>query len=292
MKIRVENLTKRYDSTLALDRLSLAVPEGAIFGLVGPNGSGKSTFLKLIMGFVFPDSGLIDLGTLSRTQIGYTPDRPFLPVRLRAAEFLSLAGELSGLRGADLKQSVSFRLEQVGLGGAARTRIGALSKGMFQRLSLAAALVHDPSLLLLDEPMSGLDPGQQSMLRDVIREAQAEGKTILMSTHRLSDVTNLCTHVAILKQGRLVRAGPLTDVLIPQHRVLITVDRLPAALAAWLGANYVGVASADRTIALAVEGMRAKSEILRILLDAGCDIEQITQQRATLDEVYQEAVQS
>ncbi len=290
--IRVENLTKRYDATVALDRLSLAVPEGAIFGLVGPNGSGKSTFLKLLMGFIFPDAGVIDLGMLTHTQIGYTPDRPFLPVRFRAAEFLAVAGELSGLQGPALKQAVAQRLEQVGLSDAARTRIGALSKGMFQRLSLASALVHDPRLLILDEPMSGLDPGQQAGLRAVIQGAHAEGKTILMSTHRLSDVADWCTHVAILKQGRLVRSGPLAEVMQPQHRVTITVDHLPPELSEMLCARYPSIAVADRTITLEDTPHGTKHEILRALIDAGCDIEGLVQQRATLEEVYLEAVRS
>ncbi len=290
--IRVENLTKRYDTTLALDRLSLTVPEGAIFGLVGPNGSGKSTFLKLLMGFLYPDYGSIDLGPLTHMQIGYTPDRPFLPTRFRAAEFLSVAGELSGLRGPALKKAVEHRLEQVGLRDAARTRISALSKGMFQRLSLAAALVHDPRLLILDEPMSGLDPGQQAALRAVIQEAHGEGKTILMSTHRLSEVSNLCTHVAILKQGRLVQTGALAEVMQPQHRVVITVEHLPAGLAEMLCSRYPGIAIADATITLSEAALEAKREILRALMDAGCDIQGLVQQRATLEEVYLQAVQS
>ncbi|MGB8646862.1 MAG: ABC transporter ATP-binding protein [Anaerolineae bacterium] len=288
--IRVDNLTKRYDTTLALDRLSLTIPQNTIFGLVGPNGSGKSTLLKLLMGFLFPDGGTIDLGPWSRTGIGYTSDRPFLPVRFRAAEFLTLVGELSGLRGAALSVAVMQRLEQVGLSDAARTRISALSKGMFQRLSLAAALVHDPPLLLLDEPMGGLDPGQQAALRAVIQSARQEGKTILLSTHRLSEVTNLCTHIAILKQGQLVRTGALADVLAPQPQVMITVDHLPAELGKVLCAQYPGVTVAGSTITLDDAAQACKNDILHLLMEHGCDIQQLIQQRATLEQVYLEAV--
>ncbi len=288
--IHVDNVSKRYGATLALDRLTLAVPDGAVFGLVGPNGSGKSTFLKLLMGFLFPDAGRIDLGGIDRTRIGYTPDRAFLPSRLHVAEFLELSGGLSGLRGAARREAAAARLRQVGLDQVADKGIGSLSKGMLQRLSLAAALLRDPPLLLLDEPMSGLDPGQQAAVREIIRGLNREGRTVLLSTHRLSEVSDLCSHIGILNRGRLVQAGPLAGVLYPRARVEIVVDRLPPDLRTFLIAHYPGLQADDDRIMLEGPALACKKEILQALLDAGCDIRQLSQQQATLEEVYLEAV--
>jgi ABC-2 type transport system ATP-binding protein len=289
--IRVTNLTKRYGATLALDALSLTVPDGSVFGLVGPNGSGKSTLFRLLMGFIFPDTGAIDLGSFPPRQIGYTPDRPFLPLRFRLEEYLLTAARLSGLDGRAARQASALRLQQVGLSEVARWRIGALSKGMAQRLSLAAALLHDPPLLLLDEPMGGLDPAQQAAIRALIGSLQGEGKTVLLSTHRLSEVADICTHVGILRRGRLVLTGALPELLAPHPHVTIRVDRLPDELAAQLAAQYPDLGLQDSTVTLNDAAIQYKNEILRALMDAGCDIQQLVQQHATLEQVYLAAVQ-
>ncbi len=288
--IRVTDLTKRYNGTPALDRLELSVPDRSIFGLVGPNGSGKTTLFKLLLGFIFPDAGRIDLGGVARTRIGYVPERPFLPPGFRVREYLSLCAELSGLSGHSLRESVELRLRQVELTQAAKMRIGALSKGMQQRLSLAAALVHDPPLLLLDEPMSGLDPAQQAAIRQLVISAHQAGKTILLSTHRLTEVSDVCTHVAIMRRGRVVQSGELDEILPPRALMTIHVDCLPQPLAAALAAQFPGIGLEDNKIELSGPLAAKKNEVLRLLLDAGCDIRELRQNRATLEEIYLEAI--
>ncbi len=288
--IRVTNLTKRYGAILALDALNLSVSEGSIFGLVGPNGSGKSTLFKLLMGFTFPDTGVVDLGPLTPQQIGYTPDRPFLPLRFRVQEYLQVAAQLSGLSHSVASQAIALRLKQVSLNEAARVRISSLSKGMLQRLSLAAALLHDPPLLLLDEPMSGLDPAQQAAMRALIKSLQTEGKSVLLSTHRLSEVAEICTHVGILRRGKLIRTGSLAEVLALRPQVVIHVDKLPNELAAVLSTQFAGMEIQDSIVTLNAGAIQHKNEILRTLMDAGCDIQQLTQERATLEEIYLEAM--
>ena len=288
--LRTANLTKRYGATLALDRLSFSLPDGSITGLVGPNGSGKSTLFKLLMGLIRPDSGSIDLDGIARTRIGYMPDRPFLPTRLTCREYLSLVAELCGLEGPHRQAEVAARLDGVGLTDATGKRISALSKGMVQRLSLAAALVNDPPLLLLDEPMGGLDPGQQAELRSVIQAAHGQGKTILLSTHRLSEVSDFCTQVAILKQGRLVRSGSLADVLAARREIAITIDRLPIQLRDLLCARYPGLLIRDHTLTLVDASLDQKNEVLRMLIENGCDIRQLGPVHDDLEEIYLEAV--
>lgn len=288
--IQAIDLSKRFGSTLALDRLTLTIPAGAAFGLLGPNGAGKSTFIKLLLGLIMPDGGQLARGELAWGQIGYLPERLTLPPRSRVAEYLTLAGQLSGLHGRRLHSAVEQRLVQVGLRRAAGTRIGACSKGMLQRLGLAVALLADPPLLVLDEPMEGLDPAWQKSVRDLLVELNRQGKTVLFSTHRLSDVAQVCSHVAILGQGKLKRAGALGDVLPPREQVIVGVDRLPDALAATLAGLHPDIRMRDHTIALNGAAIAHKAQVLGALLAAGVDVQEVTQQRYSLEEVYLETM--
>jgi ABC-2 type transport system ATP-binding protein len=290
--IQAVDLTKRYGATLALDHLSVTIPERAVFGLLGPNGSGKTTFIKLLLGLIFPDSGQIDRGELAPHHLGYLPERPALPPRSRIAEYLELVGQLSGLRGRRLRSTVDQRLVQVGLGRVAGARIGSCSKGMLQRLGLAVALVADPPLVVLDEPMEGLDPAWQKTVRDLIVELNRQGKTIVLSTHRLSDVAQVCSHVCIVAGGQVKRAGVLDAVLPPREQIIIGVDRVPEALRPVLASLHPDVRVKDSTIALSGDALTRKAEVLDTLLRAGVDIQAMAQQRLSLEEVYLEAVGS
>lgn len=290
--IRVAGLTKRYGSTLALDELTLAVPDGAVLGLLGPNGSGKSTFMKLLMGFIFPDAGEVDLGSLAPHQIGYLPERMFFPMGSHIEEYLLTIGELGGLRGDALTEHIAHVLHLVGLHDVARTRIRACSKGMLQRLGLAQALLGDPPFLLLDEPMGGLDPAWQRRVRDMIRVLHREGKTILLSTHRLSEIAELCTHIAILRQSRLVQTGSLAEVLPALPQLTITVSPLPSPLHAALQSLHPSIIVQAQQITLRDDAIACKPEVLRLLLDSRVEIHHLEQQRTTLEEVYLEALHS
>jgi ABC-2 type transport system ATP-binding protein len=290
--IAATHITKRYGATLALDDLSLAVPAGAIFGLLGPNGSGKTTFIKLLMGFIFPDAGGVDRGDLAPQRIGYLAERPALAPRSRMGEYLRMVGQLSGLAGRQLDSAVQERLRQVGLDAVAGARIGTCSKGMLQRLALAVALVADPPLVVLDEPMEGLDPVWQMMVRELVQELAGRGQTVLLSTHRLGDVAQVCTHVAILRQGKLRRTGALGDVLPLRQQVTITVPALDDALAIVLAALHPGITATRQQICLRGEAVNLKPVVLRRLLNANVDVLDLTQQRTTLEEVYLEAMRA
>jgi ABC-2 type transport system ATP-binding protein len=290
--IQATALTKRYGATLALDRLDLTIPSGAAFGLLGPNGAGKSTFIKLLLGLVMSDDGQLARDGIAQHQIGYLPERPAMPPRARVAEYLTLVGRLSGLRGRRLHSAVEQRLVQVGLRRSAGTRIGACSKGMLQRLGLAVALIADPVLLVLDEPMEGLDPAWQKTVREMLVDLNRQGKTVLLSTHRLSDVAQVCSHVAILAQGQLKAAGALEEVLPPRQQVIIGVHDLPEALRPALRALHPDVRVGGATISLSSGALACKARVLAMLLDAGVDIEDVTRQRLSLEEVYLEAVRS
>jgi ABC-2 type transport system ATP-binding protein len=287
--IQVEDLTKRYGPTLALDRLSLEVPAGAVFGLLGPNGAGKTTLLRLIMGFVFPDDGQINRGGLLPSHIGYLPERAFYPTRFTVQGYLATVGRLAGLRNGKLQRTVSQLLAQFDLEQVAYGRLGACSRGMLQRLGVAQALIGEPPLLVLDEPVAGLDPAGQKFMREQIVSLHQCGKTVLLSSHHLDEVTRVCTHIAVLHRGRLVRSGPLEAILAPRPQTTIVTDPLPADLLPRLTALAPGIAVAEREVTLSDAATARKAEVLRLLLDAGVDIRQLDEKHVTLEEVYLEA---
>jgi ABC-2 type transport system ATP-binding protein len=209
----------RMRKVVALADLDLRVAEGSVFGFVGPNGAGKSTTIKILVGLVAASSGSADIfgqrvpSASSRRAVGYLPENPSFHEILRPLEVLALMGRLSGMRGAALRRRCEDVLGLVGLGHAADLTVRKFSKGMVQRLGLAQAILHDPPLLILDEPMSGLDPIGRSEVKDLILELGRRGKTIFFSTHILADVESICDRAGMLLQGRLVRQGTLGELL-------------------------------------------------------------------------------
>lgn len=286
--IRAHALTKVYKSNSALDRLTLEIPEGAVFGILGPNGAGKTTFLRLVMGFVFPTAGTINRSGLSPASIGYLPERAFYPLRFTIRDYLSVQARLADIPGTP-QEEVTRLLLQVGLHKFAEYRLGACSRGMLQRLGLAQALLGDPGLLVLDEPALGLDPAGQLFMREQITTLNRAGKTVLLSSHHLDEVTRVCSHVAVLSQGRIVRTGPLSSMLAPHAQTIIETEPVPAELVQQLRDRFPGVTVRDSQIILEGDAATHKAEILRLLLDQGVDIRQLSQVHSTLEEVFMEA---
>jgi len=287
--LRASELTKRYGSTLALDRLSLDVPAGAVFGLLGPNGSGKTTFLKLVMGFIFPEAGQIDRGDLSGARIGYLSEQAFYPTRFAVRDYLSTLGRLGGLQGRALRREIDRLVAQLGLEEFADRRLGALSRGTLQRVGLAQVLLGNPALILLDEPVLGLDPAAQKFIRDQIVGFHLAGKTVFLCSHNLDEVTRVCTHVAVLKRGRLVHTGPLPEMLGARSEVIITTGVIPADLASRLAALSPGTTVGAGQVTLTDEAQACKAQVLRLLLDAGVDIQRLDdchERQASLEEIY------
>src|SRR6187399_247147 len=203
----------------ALDRLTLDVEAGEVFGFLGPNGAGKTTTLKLLMQLVFPTSGTADLlgkpaGDLAaRRRIGFLPENPYFYDYLTAEELLTYFASLFGYRGAERRARASRLLDEVGIGAERRLQLRKFSKGMLQRVGIAQALVNDPELVILDEPMSGLDPLGRRDVRSLILRLRDRGCTVFFSSHVLSDAEALCSRVAILAKGKLVAAGRLSDLV-------------------------------------------------------------------------------
>jgi ABC-2 type transport system ATP-binding protein len=221
----------------ALKRLSLQVQRGEVFGYLGPNGSGKTTTLKLIIGLLFADSGSITVlghpheDVAWRGKIGYLPEHPYFYDYLTPTEYLSYAGRLVGMEPNAIRERTRQLLARVELSHAADVPMRRFSKGMLQRVGVAQALIHDPELLFLDEPMSGLDPLGRRLVRELILEQKAAGKTVFFSTHILSDAETLCDRVAMLRGGELLNVGALADILkidISHMEVLVSGLRADA----------------------------------------------------------------
>src|SRR5918993_1480072 len=229
--IELENLTKDYSVGFwrprpyrALDRLSLAIEPGEVFGFLGPNGAGKTTTLKLLMQLIFPTSGRAEIlgkpvgHVATRRRIGYLPENPYFYDYLTAEELLNYFAQLRGVPNADRARRVSTLLDRVGLGRERRFQLRKFSKGMIQRVGIAQALLNDPEVVFLDEPMSGLDPLGRRDVRSLILELRDQGRTVFFSSHILADAEALCSRVAVVAGGQLAASGRLTDILAFQIR--------------------------------------------------------------------------
>jgi ABC-2 type transport system ATP-binding protein len=196
-----------------LKGVSFTVREGDVFGLLGPNGAGKTTTLKTVIGLMRPSSGSIALKVDGLGELGYLPENPYFYDYLSGAEFLGLCGRLFGLRGETLSGRVATLLHDVGLDDARDVQLRKYSKGMLQRVGIAQALVNDPKLVLLDEPMTGLDPVGRVEVKAIIESLRVRGKTILFNSHILADVAELCTRIAIMRAGVVIWSGPVGEAV-------------------------------------------------------------------------------
>src|SRR5262249_30943000 len=225
----IDNLTKEYKTDIrkprvrAVEGLSLEVGRGELFGFVGPNGAGKTTTIRTAMGLIRPTRGRVSIfghpagSRAARERLGFLPESPYFYDYLSARELLDLAGRIFGLAPAERRARAGKLLERVGLGDAADRPLRKFSKGMLQRAGLAQALMNDPELVVLDEPMSGLDPLGRKDVRDLMVELHEAGKTIFFSTHILPDVEALCDRVGVIHQGRLRDVGPVARLLDQTH---------------------------------------------------------------------------
>ncbi|MGI9098620.1 MAG: ABC transporter ATP-binding protein [Solirubrobacteraceae bacterium] len=215
--LELDAVSRRYGEVVALDDLTLSVPNGTICGFVGPNGAGKTTAMRIVLGVLAADAGEVrwddrPVDAATRAQFGYMPEERGLYPKMRATDQLEYLARLHGVAQADARAAAARWIERMGLAERARDRVEALSLGNQQRVQLAAALVHDPVGLVLDEPFSGLDPIGVDVMSEVLRERAAKGVSVLFSSHQLELVERLCDTVAIIKDGRLVAAVTVAEL--------------------------------------------------------------------------------
>jgi ABC-2 type transport system ATP-binding protein len=304
--IRVERLKKEFRQgffmrrVLAVKDISFQVERGDIFGFLGPNGAGKTTTIKILTGLIGPSDGRAELfgdvvpSRRALARIGFLPENPYVYPYLTPAEFVVLCGRLSGLSAAAARDRTRQVLGQVGIAYAADRPVRRLSKGMLQRTGLAAALVADPELLILDEPMSGLDPVGRKEVRDLIVEERRRGRTIFFSTHILNDVESLCDRVAILRKGEVVVSGRIAELLRRDaRRSEVTLAGDYAGLSAAFTDEGLSVKEVAGLLVVLVEGADALGSVLERALEAGLSVEQVVPRHETLEDLFmREAITS
>jgi ABC-2 type transport system ATP-binding protein len=301
--IRARGLTKRYaGGIVALDGLDLEVPAGSVFGFLGPNGAGKTTTLRILTSLAQADAGRAEIlgapvgdgAPNRRGLIGYLDQDPRFHGWMRGRELLELVGRLYGMGGGDLRARIDETLELVGLADVGKRAIGGYSGGMRQRLGLAQAILNRPPVLLLDEPVSALDPEGRRDVLDVIRRSGG-GSTVLFSTHILNDVERVCDQVAILDHGRLVTTGPMDELLARYANPVFviepdavddaTLERLINALRAISGVDGVEAGGGELRVAVNDDADVA-SRILAAVAASEVSISRFERQRPTLEDVF------
>jgi ABC-2 type transport system ATP-binding protein len=299
--IRTEGLTKHYTvgflrsrPYVALDSLDLTIAGGEVFGFLGPNGAGKTTTLKLLMQLIFPTSGAAyilgrpagDVGV--RRRVGYLPENPSFYDNVSAEELLDYFASLFGYRAAERKARVSRLLDEVRLGGERRMQLRKYSKGMIQRVGLAQALLNDPDVVFLDEPMSGLDPLGRREVRDLILRLRDRGTTVFFSSHILSDAESICSRVAILAAGRLVAAGTLAE-MVP-FRIKgwdVVLEDLPEpALGALAGRGGTVTMIGGRRYHVLLPASAAPDELIALATAHGGRLVSVNPLRDTLEDFF------
>jgi ABC-2 type transport system ATP-binding protein len=276
----------------AVRGVSFEVRRGETFGLLGPNGAGKTTSIKAILRLIYPDAGKIalfgeELSLASRSRIGYLPENPYVYQYLRAPEFLDLCGRLMGLRRAERRRRSEQMIELVGLAHAVDRPIGRFSKGMMQRIGLAQALLHDPELLILDEPMSGLDPVGRKQVRDIILAQRRAGKTLIFTSHVLSDVEMLCDRIAIIHRGEVVARGTLDELLRREvRRVRIQLTGVSEALRASLVERGLSLREHDGITHVTIEGDQGVNPLLGEVIREGAVVVEVEPERETLEDLF------
>jgi len=302
--VRTEGLVKRYATTLAVAGVDLSVEAGEIFGIVGPNGAGKSTTLKILATLLQPTSGLAEIGGWSVTRnpdqvrrvLGFMPDVFGVYDDMKVWEYLDFFGRCYGLSAATRRRTIGDLLELVDLADKRDDYVQTLSRGMEQRLCLAHALVHDPQVLLLDEPASGLDPRARVELRELLRELRNLGKTILISSHILPELEELCTSVAIVDRGQVLAQGKVSDIerrlrfgAVLRVRVLAEGEALEAARARLAADSDVATAEIldDGTIELGFRGDDAASaRLLSEVVRDGLPVVTFARAASDLEELF------
>jgi ABC-2 type transport system ATP-binding protein len=247
--LEIVGLTKRYGAVVALDGAAFAAAPGRIVGFLGPNGAGKTTTMRCIFGLVRPDAGDVrwqghSVGPADRLRFGYMPEQRGLYPRMRVGEQLSYFAAQHGLSDRDARVAASTWLDRLGLADRERSKLEDLSHGNQQRVQLAAALVHDPVLLVLDEPFSGLDPIGVATMSEVLAERVAAGTSVVFSSHQLDLVEDVCEDVVIISRGRVVAAGTIADLKAQAHRRHLEVEVVDAGVG-WLPPDELTVLERD-----------------------------------------------
>jgi len=300
--IETSELTKIYRSrwkrmeVRAVDGISLNVRRGTIFGFLGPNGAGKTTFVKMLLSAVHPTRGsALIFGKNAREHearrpIGYLPENHRFPTYFTGAGMLDFYAALSGMKSADRRKLIPEMLDLVGLDRWGGVRLGKYSKGMLQRVGLAQALIHSPSLLILDEPTDGVDPVGRRQIRDTLTRFEEKGVTIFINSHLLAEVETFCREVAILDRGKVALSGKMED-LTAGKGYRLTIPQASEGLIDHLRAKATSMATRNDFVDFQFPSRQSANEAVDLLRSEKCEIESLTPTTSTLEDVFVRTVQ-
>jgi len=300
--VEIDGLTKRFKrgwrrpDTLAVDNLSFTVREGEIFGFLGPNGAGKTTTLHCLLGLLRATSGggrafdlpFGDPDALRR--IGFLPEYVNLHDYYTADGLLNYYARLSHLERTKARERVSYVLERLALADTGRKQLSKFSRGMIQRMGLAQAFLGDPDLLILDEPTSSLDPIGRKEVKDLLVELKVQGKTIVISSHILSDIESLCDRVVIIRDGRMMATGTMDDLLTTSEGVRITSEKLPVEAVREIERLGGVVTGSETVFEIDLPDRGSEYEVIGILRKHDCPLGAVTPRRASLEDVFVDIV--
>lgn len=299
--IAVEQVTKVYEprwpwhrSSTVLSDVSFSVSKGEIFGFLGHNGAGKTTTMKILLGLLRPTSGRIEVlgapagDVVTHSKLGYLPESPYFYDYLTAEEFLAFYGKLAGMSQNAIHGRIPSLLEQVGLHDARHRQLRKFSKGMLQRIGLAQALIQDPELVVLDEPMSGLDPMGRKEVRDLILTLREQGKTVFFSTHILSDVEMICDRVGILAKGKMLALGTVEELVDGQlaESIEVVCDGVIGTQIEPVRRLAVRTLQSGARCLMVLPGHECLDEILEALRGAGAKLVSIIPHKGSLEELF------
>ncbi|MGL5436227.1 MAG: ABC transporter ATP-binding protein [Lachnospiraceae bacterium] len=298
--LSIRDLRKTYGNYCALDGLDMEISKGALYGFVGPNGAGKTTTIRIVSGLLYPDSGSVVIDGVNavrdpnriKEKIGYVPDYFGVYDNLKVCEYMEFFASCYGITGLKARKKNQTLLAQIGLEDKKDAYVDGLSRGMKQRLCLARALIHDPELLIMDEPTAGLDPRTRVEFREMIRELQSQGKTILISSHLLEDLAEMCTDIGVIDQGKMVLNGNIEEIFnrINTSRPLVISIQgsINTAMRILKDHDLVRTITVkNQEIMIGFDGdVYAECELLAMLVEAGVFVHEFMRESGNLEAVF------
>jgi ABC-2 type transport system ATP-binding protein len=293
----MQGVSKSFREKVAVDRLDLVVPRGSLCGFIGPNGAGKTTTLRMIMAILFPDAGELEVlgkpsAIESKDRIGYLPEERGVYRKMKVGSFLAYMARIKGVQGSGLASRIGGWLERVGLAEARNKRCEELSKGMQQKVQFLAAVLHDPELLILDEPFSGLDPLNMRLLRELIREQHAAGKTVIFSTHVMQQAEQICDQILMIHQGRKMLDSSMAEIRARFDPRTILVESVDAGAEATLQLlpGLRGLRRVDGAFEISLDEQTDPQQAIRAII-AAAPVNRVELRRPTLEDVFIQIVQ-
>ena len=294
--LTLQNVTKRYKDTVAVDAVTMGIPRGTIFGLLGPNGAGKTSLIRMITSITAPDSGSIILDSQRITdrrtrEIGYLPEERGLYKKMKVGDQLSYLARLKGLSAQETRDSLKFWLNKFEITDWWNKKIEELSKGMQQKIQFISTVVHNPKLIILDEPFTGLDPINTNLIKAEIRRLNQEGATIIFSTHRMEQVEEICEEIALINKGKCILQGKVADVK-ENHKQHVFRIQFAGKLPQHLQSEYEVIKDSDHELWVKFSDLKQGNQLLSQLINEGYEIQSFQEILPSLNDIFIQLVEN